>query len=362
MKQYIFILLFTAPLHLSAGPVVKTDTFSFLFEGKKRTGLLDQPIDKKPVGLIILVPGSGSTNMIQNGWYYRSIRSFFVGEGFACYVWDKGGCGMSEGVFNGDVSVQESAREAVVAIEELKRLHIPGSERIGLWGLSRGGWVCPQIIKDYPSVAFWISVSGPDAEESFGYLLERNFLIEGRSEEETKRLIKAWYSNLDIARHGGSFEENQKATEMLRNDSFYMFICQGSPKPTKEAYLKWQKSLMNGENLPVNEKTGLQIYFPELDTILCNINCPVLAIFGEKDSQVPWERAITLYQHTMGKNPDTILTIKTFPDANHNMFRCKTGGYREKLDTVEFCDGYFEVMAAWLKELDEKKSENNANR
>jgi pimeloyl-ACP methyl ester carboxylesterase len=350
MKKYSFILLILFVLQLSAQEKIRTDTLSFFFEGKKRTGLLETPSDKNPFGLILLIPGSGKTNMLAENGYYKQLCSFFVGEGFACFVWDKPGCGKSEGEFDGDPSVQTSAREAITAIEELKQMNIPGSDKIGLWGLSRGGWVCPQIIASYPSISFWISVSGPDSEETFGYLLEKNWLIEGRSKKEAKKLLRAWQNNFDIARHGGTWEENQKATEILRTDPFYMYLTKNNSKPTKENYLKWQENLQNGKDLPVNEKTGLKVYFPGMDTVLGKINCPVLAIFGEKDSQVNWRKTMKLYKHSLGKKPGATLTVKTFPDGNHNLFKCKTGGFREKLDKIEFCNGYFESMALWLKE------------
>jgi pimeloyl-ACP methyl ester carboxylesterase len=289
--------------------------------------------------------------MVEGNGYYKRLRQFFVGEGLACYVWDKPGCGKSEGVFS-DFPLEPSALEAIAAIEELKHLAIPGSDKIGLWGLSRGGYICPLIIAGYPSIAFWISVSGPDGEETFGYLLEQNWLAEGRSKRETKKLVKAWRSNLDIARHGGTWEENQKATAPLRTDPFYMFMTKDSPKPTEEGYITWQKSLLSGKNFPINEKTGLQVYVPGLDTLLRKVHCPVLAIFGEKDSQVDWQKTMQLYKRTIGKNPAATLTIKTFPNGNHNMFKCKTGGLREKLEKIEFCDGYLDTMSSWLKKTD----------
>jgi pimeloyl-ACP methyl ester carboxylesterase len=347
MRSIPILLLFFIACGINSFAQMQTDTFTFSFEGRRYAGAIDLPEQKKPTALIILVPGSGKTDMVAGKWYHN-LRRYFTDQGLACVVWDKAGCGKSEGVFNGDVSVQSSAQEAIVAIEELKRRHIQGSEKIGLWGLSRGGWVCPLIISSYPSIAFWISVSGPDGEENFGYLLETNFQIEGRSKKETRKLMKAWYANTDIARHGGTFEENMKATSCLRSDSFYTFITHGSRKPTLEGFLKWQKGFETGENMPINEKTGLQIYFPDFDKVLDKVNCPVLAIFGKKDSQVDWRKTKALYKETIGKNPHTTLAIKTFPNGNHIIETCKTGGYREKLEKREFCEGYLETMSSWL--------------
>ena len=100
----------------------------------------------------------------------------------------------------------------------------------------------------------------------------------------------------------------------------------------------------------MDKETGLLVYVPGLDTILGNINCPVLALFGERDTQVDWRKTRDLYSKTIGTNPGASLTIRTFPDCNHNMLKCRTGGYREELDTIQPCDGYYDAMLGWLKE------------
>jgi len=325
----------------------KTDTFSFSFEGKRRVGLVDQPVGRQPSAMIILVPGSGKTNIF-GGSGYADLRRHFVQQGIACVIWDKAGCGKSDGVFDPDQPVQNSAGEVIAAIEELKHENVPGTNKIGLWGISRAGWICPLVIAQYPSIAFWISVSGTDDKENFGYLLERNFLIEGRSISETKKLMDEWKKDNELTAHGGSFEEDLKATENLRRDPFYMFLSNNSV-PTKEGYLAWQKKFETGENR-VDKKSGLLIYVPDFEKTLNKIHCPVLAIFGEKDSQVDWRKTIGLYSKTLGKNSKTQLTIKTFPNGNHNLIACKTGGYREQLAVRQPCEGYIETMVEWLQD------------
>jgi alpha/beta superfamily hydrolase len=325
---------------------MRTDSFSFSFEGKKYSGLVDLPEQKPATAIIVIVPGSGKTNIVAGNWF-SDIRSRFVELGLACLVWDKAGCGKTEGVFDYNQSVQNSASEVVAAITQARSKNIPGSGKVGLWGISRAGWICPLVIEQIP-IAFWISVSGTDDKENFGYLLEKNFLIEGRSKSQTKKLVKEWQKGNEIARTGGSFEENLKATENLRKDSFYIFI-NGNSTPTKEGYLQWQKKFETGENI-TDKKTGLVIYIPEFEKLLSKIDCPVLALFGEKDLQVDWQKTRTLYKKTIGKNTDADLEIKVLPDCNHNMRQCKTGGYREKLTGWQPCAGYFDAMVSWLKE------------
>lgn len=64
------------------------------------------------------------------------------------------------GEFDINQPVDSSAEEVVSAIHALRKKKEGGSERIGLWGVSRAGWIAPLVIKQEPSVKFLISVSG----------------------------------------------------------------------------------------------------------------------------------------------------------------------------------------------------------
>lgn len=343
----IFLLLLTLTgCSVSASAQMQTDTFAFSFEGKRYSGLIDQPEKKPATAMVVIIPGSGKTDIVAGQWFLR-MRSRFTEQGFSCLVWDKAGCGNSEGKFDFDPTVQDAAREVIAAITEAKAKNIPGSETIGLWGISRAGWICPLVIEQHP-IAFWISVSGTDDKETFGYLLKKNLVIEGRTEAQAEMLVNEWMKGAEIARSGGTFEENLKATENLRKDSLYMYF-NGNDVPTREGYLRWQNTFATGENI-VDEETGLKIYVPDFDKLLNKINCPVLALFGEKDSQIDWQRTIAFYKKTIGAKPHANLTIKTFPEGNHNIQKCTTGGFREKLTSYKPCDGYYETMASWLKE------------
>jgi pimeloyl-ACP methyl ester carboxylesterase len=347
MKNYIVFLLLGWSFNLYAQEKIKTDTFNFVFEGKKLNGLVDLPLGKEPTTIVVLVPGSGKTDIVAgNG--FSGLRKQFIAQGLACLIWDKAGCGKSEGVFEYNQTVQNSAAEVVAAIKELKSQHIPGFGKVGLWGISRAGWICPLVIEQYPSIAFWISVSGTDDRDNYGYLLKKNFIIEGRTKAEADKLVAEWQNGNDIARNGGSFEENQKATQNIRRDPFYIFMA-GNSSPTSEGYLKWQKKFQTGENV-VDAKSGLLIYVPDFEMVLKKIHCPVLAIFGEKDSQVDWQKTMALYKKSLGKNHPAQLTIKTIPNGNHNMQKCKTGGYREKLLVRQPAIGYYETMQKWIRE------------
>lgn len=116
---------------------------------------------------------------------------------------------------------------------------------------------------------------------------------------------------------------------------------------SEDAYYAYQKSFMKEE---FEETTGLQVYIKDFEKLRLNIDCPVLAIFGEKDMNVDWKKTQQLYKKTLGKNTD--LTLKSFPDGNHNLVTCQTGGFYEMQDEQlpwTRCDGFLETMSNWLQ-------------
>ena len=81
------------------------------------------------------------------------------------------------------------------------------------WGISRAGWVCPFVIKKYPSIAFWISVSSPDENDQSEYQLKTNLIIQGRNEKEVQILTDEYVKGEAIFVSGGSFEQYCEATK-----------------------------------------------------------------------------------------------------------------------------------------------------
>ena len=325
--------------------------FEFQFENYTLKGFIETPQNSNSKAVVLLIPGYGKTNFA-GGRTYRRLRKKVLEYGLTVVTWDKMGCGNSEGTFDANQPVESSAREAFEAIKTIKRLKVKGSEQIGLWGLSRAGWICPLINELYP-VDFWISVSGTNDKENFGYLLKSNLTIAGKSPKEADRLYQSWMNWHRIVATGGSYEESIEAMQPLYNDSIStkLFGYKKVTTITEEGRLRYQrnqKSYISKGHF--DTKSGLWVYIENFDQILSKVNCPVLAIFGEKDSQVDWRATKALYDQVYEEKGN--LTVKTFPNGNHVLQKSKTGGWREDLSASNwaFCDGYFETMRVWLKD------------
>lgn len=329
-------------------PITTTD-FTFVSHGVSLSGIISQPAQQKAKALIVFVHGYGRTDV--RGWdMYADLRARFAVLGIASVTWDKPGQGRSGGTFDINQPVASSAQEVLDAVAYLRAKQIPGAEKIGLWGISRAGWIAPIALSRDRAITFWISVSGTTAEDNYFYLLQSNLRYEGSSVEEAQLIMQEWKSGYALFRRGTSYEEFCSATKHLRANAYIARMT--GDEYTRETYERNQAAFREARVLPpVDPETGMAIYIQNFATMLSSLDIPVLALFGEKDLNVDWRKTRAFYQSTIGKNPRASLTVKSFPNANHNIDVCSTGSMREmeSMTMRRKSDGYYESQIEWLK-------------
>ena len=357
MRKVVYLSLICSILNITllfGQKELKTDTLNFVFEGKKLSGYIDVPKNTEPVGIVIIVPGHGKTSFNKKFWYYDSLYKNFGELGLATFRYDKTGCGDSQGKYNHEQSVYNSAKEIISAINELKRRDIPGSDKIGLWGISRAGYICPLVIQEYPSIAFWISVSGTDGLNSYPYKLKSDLVFAGLTEAKAKLFVSEYLQQKALIENGGTYKEyvDLKLKQAFRKNEFFMSYMNIDREFPKSLYDDYQRSLK--VTYKRDKESNIRILVSDFDKILNEVKCPVLAIMGEKDFIVDWKKTLLLYNKTIGAKNKDILTVKTFPNGNHSLLKCKTGAPNERLESMEFCDGYIDSMTIWLKHVLDK--------
>ena len=359
MIVLLFMMMFTGQ-SLSANDNFSTEEFSFNSAGMKLNGIISRPINNDATSIAIIVHGYGSTNVVAGNWYY-SLRKRFTDMGIAVLVWDKPGNGKSEGEFDINQPVDSSADEIVAAIKELKQNAEPGSSQIGLIGGSRAGWISPLAINKQPDIKFWISISGTDGYESWGYLLRSNLELEDYSATDIKQIHQEWIDGNRIFNAGGSYEDYLIGTIMFRKNPLvqkltgreYVAHTPGSEayELAKQAYLDAQKEFM-AEGHKFDPDTGLEIVIKDFDKVLNKVSIPVLALFGSNDRHVDWRKTKALYEKTLGKRAPSLLTVKVFEGADHSLKMSKTGGYFESHNQqywqLPYAEGYYETISEWL--------------
>ena len=337
----------TTDLKLNFNPGTTVD-IEFESDGTELSGILDVPVQPAQA-LVIFVHGYGETDV--RGWnMYATLRKQFNALGIATATWDKPGQGRSRGTFDINQPVPESAAEVVAAANYLRAVQAPGSDYMGIWGVSRGGWIAPIALSQDDEMKFWISVSGVTAEDNFPYLLLSNLPYEGGTAEEAELLGQEWREGCELLRTDGSYQDYQAATSSLRSNEYITRMRGGWP-----SWLEFQAQQANcqsGVCPQVDDEMCSYIHIENFDGMLAALDVDVLALFGEKDLNVDWRKTRAFYQATIAENQDASLTIKTFADADHNINVSETGSIKEMqtMRSATKSEGFYQTQLDWLRE------------
>jgi hypothetical protein len=130
--------------------------------GAVLAGTLTVPPGDAPHPGVVYVSGSGPTLREEAQW----LESVFVSRGIAVLAYDKRGNGQSNGPYPGDLASESTIRtlagDAVAAARFLAAQTGIDRSRVGLYGLSQGGWIIPQAVGRAGRTVSWAVIeSGP---------------------------------------------------------------------------------------------------------------------------------------------------------------------------------------------------------
>ena len=308
---------------------VGTKSFVFSSEGHTLRGFIEATAGGRNQPAILILHGSGSTDVMHDdrsdGGYYRAQREAFRSAGLATVVWDKAGDGCSEGQYPHGTPIMARATEVLAAIEALKQRPEIDPKRIGLWGISQGGWVAPMAAVRSKDVAFLILVSSPgrDAVSQLEYQAVNALRASGVDETELRSAAATLRRAFAIMRAGGSSQEFAAAVEPLQKYPVLREL--GITVGTPEGYRAWQS-------------TTDFVYRP--DTALRELKQPTLAIYGDHDVLVDWRESVAIYRESFKRANNHDLTIKIFKGADHNIYG---------IGRTKSVDGYADIMTGWLR-------------
>ena len=137
-------------------------------------------------------------------------------------------------------------------------------------------------------------------------------------------------------------------------------------KMAKEALVEEMKKLPEAERKPLGEdleaaagmqvKSALSPWFRSFLTLdprvaLAKVKCPVLAINGEKDVQVPPKENLPEIEKALKAGGNKDVTVKELPGLNHLFQTCTTGSPNEYATIEEtIAPQALELMTNWIRE------------
>jgi pimeloyl-ACP methyl ester carboxylesterase len=291
--------------------------------GVTLAGTLHYPAGPGPHPALVMLQGSGPEDRDSQG-YFKPIRDEFLANGLAVYSWDKPGIGGSSGDWH-QRDLFDRANEALDAIATLRAQAGIDPARVGIWGHSQGGWIGPLAASKAHDLAFLIVNSGPavDVHEQDLFGIEQTLRRDGASEEEITKAI-AFMSRV-----------HEATIAAMPYDEAVSTILEPAHGTAGETYF--------GEIYPALwdflVRVSQHLYDPV--SVLEQITCPTLVLYGEFDVLTPVERSVPLVEAAFAKSGNANLTITVFPGATH---RIMVG------NPPTFAPGYLETMSSWIRQ------------
>jgi dipeptidyl aminopeptidase/acylaminoacyl peptidase len=302
---------------------------------------------------VVLLHGSGPLNRDQEIFGMKPfgiIADHLTRRGVAVLRYDSRGVGGSSGA-PCQYTLQDVAEDALAAIRYLRTRNDINPAQIGLCGQSQGAVVAPLAASGSEHVAFIICLAGIGLPGDEAHIVQMTSIAraDGASEQEIEELVKNLKRIINLIRKEadeagirpliGTMLENQTAS-----------MSQESEKQTKE----------DDEAVDAHVDCVLSLYkspwfrfFIDYDPLpaLEKVECPLLLLFGELDTQVPAEVNSKAMVDALKKSGNKDYTLKTIPSANHGFQSAKTGSPSEYMSLEkEFVPGFLEHISDWILE------------
>lgn len=289
-------------------------------EGVTLAGTLTVPDNAKNYPVVILSSGSGPQNRDSELLMHKPfwiIADYLGRHGIGVLRYDDRGVGASTGKYAMATSA-DFATDVLAGVQYLKsRSDLPIS-KIGLMGHSEGGIIVPMVAVQSSDVDFIILLAGTGVRGDL-LLAEQTELVMRSSGSPEDEIAKSRKSNYDIYRIIVKSRSMKQAKDKIEK---YMAQAAKTDTSITEANTKAMISQINNVWFRFFLK-----YDPALT--LEKVKCPVLAVNGDKDVQVPAEMNLTAIAAALQKGGNTDYKTQSFPGLNHLFQHCTTCSVNE---------------------------------
>ncbi len=132
-------------------------TFENNTDSLKLAGMLLLPEGEGPFPAVVFIHGSGPS--YRNSVWYLSVTTHLINNGVAVVLPDKRGCEKSEGEWIG-ADFNHLASDVLSAVEYVKKQNTFNYSKIGIIGMSQGGWIAPLAASQSDDIDFVAIMSG----------------------------------------------------------------------------------------------------------------------------------------------------------------------------------------------------------
>ncbi|MBU1718537.1 MAG: alpha/beta hydrolase [Bacteroidetes bacterium] len=287
----------------------------------KLAGTLTLPAKEGNYPAVILITGSGPQNRDEELLGHRPflvLADHLTKNGIAVLRFDDRGTGESTGEFS-KATTEDFAADVESAFNYLKTRKEIDSAKIGLMGHSEGGIIAPMVAANNLEVKFIVLLAGTGIPGSKLLLLQQELIgrAKGVSESDLEKTRTLNQEAFDIVVNNENRDSIEAKLRAFIVKSFEEFPAEEQPENPEEVIEQQMQVLLS----------PWMMFFLKHDPapVLKNVKCPVLALNGEKDLQVPPKINLDAISNALAQGKNKSVTTKILPGMNHLFQECETG-------------------------------------
>lgn len=312
------------------------------------SGTLTMPQGAGPFPAVVLVSGSGPQDRDEALLGHKPflvIADFFTRNGIAVLRYDDRGVAKSGGSFANATSF-DFASDAEAAHKFLLGEKNIDPKRIGIAGHSEGGLIAPIVASNNPDLGFIILMAGPGTP-GHRIILDQTRLIMEKSGEQEATITEAMALTDKLIRILKAENDSAVASRKMYDEIVKQVNAMKSvPVDAKPAMISQSQAGVAQMNTPWFRT------FVAFDpaTSLVKVKCPVLALNGTLDLQVPCETNLQAIEKYLKKGGNKNIKTVRFEGLNHLFQHTQTGLPSEYGEIEEtFSTEVMDVMVEWIK-------------
>jgi pimeloyl-ACP methyl ester carboxylesterase len=314
-------------------------TFANAGAGISLSGTLTLPRGPGSFPVAILLAGSGALDRDEADSGHRPfliLADYLTRKGIAVLRYDKRGIGKSTGDYD-SATTADFASDAEAALAFLTSRKEIDARKIGIIGHSEGGVIAPLIASRSTDVAWIVMLAGPATKGAETLILQSDLIARaaGMTDEQVAK-------SLDFDRQAYMLVRQEKDRAVLENKLDDLIKVSGlGPVMTSgvlQRQIHWTSSPWFHYFLDYDPAPALQ-----------KTKCPVLALIGEKDLQVPPKENLPLLKKALEDGGNKDFQIVELPGLNHAFQHCYMGVPAETRAIEEtFAPEALSAISTWI--------------
>ena len=308
-------------------------------------GTLTRPRSGGPFPAVLLITGSGLQDRDETIFGHRPflvLSDYLTRRGIAVLRVDDRSIGGSTGDVANATS-ENFASDVLAGVAYLKSRKDIDPHKIGLMGHSEGGIIAPMVAEKSPDVAFIVLLAGTGVPGEQISMFQMMTLMKqsGASEAEIAKSRALQEKLYGILEH----ETNADARHAKLKQAFEEAFASMTDEEKKKA------GAANAEkSAAAVEHPWTRFYFlHDPRPTLRHVHCPVLAVNGAKDIQVPPKVNLPEIEKALKEGGNKDFTVLELPHLNHLFQTCKTGTLGEYAQIEEtLSPSALELIGNWI--------------